>query len=182
MNINDVYGSFTVSRVKEFQRQHGLKAYGIADDKTLKKLNELVDSKFQVGSVHESVIQFKKDITRLGFGGMAINETYGSFTAQRVREFQDYFGLEVTGEGCEDTLQMIEEILSSPYQEGVRFEGTITLKENLTELGYGGMNINDIYGSFTVTRVMQFQSDFGLRTSGIADPITLQKIDQLINR
>ncbi|SFM27129.1 Putative peptidoglycan binding domain-containing protein, partial [Gracilibacillus orientalis] len=93
------------------------------------------------------VIPLKENLTRLGFGGMNINDTYGSFTAQRVGEFQTYYGLKVNKEADEATLAKIDDISSSPFQEGETHDDTIELKRLLTWLGYGNMNINEIYGS-----------------------------------
>ncbi|MDE5415829.1 peptidoglycan-binding protein [Alkalihalobacterium chitinilyticum] len=177
MNLNDMYGSFTALRVSQFQANHGLKSHGIADEKTLDMMTKVLPTIFQVGSVHDSVIPFKRDITRLGFGGMNLNRVYGSFTAQRVRELQAYYGLEVTGRGDIATLTKIDEILSSPFQTGKRHESTIELKEQLTIIGYGGMNINPMYGSFTAQRVREFQEDHGLIVNGIVDDETFAKIE-----
>ncbi|MDE5415825.1 peptidoglycan-binding protein [Alkalihalobacterium chitinilyticum] len=181
MNLNDMYGSFTAQRVSQFQSAHGLKAHGIADGKTLEKMDTVLSTSFQVGGNHNSVIEFKRNLTRLGFGGMNLNSVYGSYTAQRVRELQSYYGLKVTGKGDIATLTKVETILSTPLQEGKRHNDTIQLKENLTRLGFGGMNLNTSYGSFTAQRVSQFQSYYGLRVNGIADDRTLEKINQILS-
>ncbi|OLO42437.1 hypothetical protein BTR23_03750 [Alkalihalophilus pseudofirmus] len=186
MNINEVYGSFTALRVSQFQADHGLKDHGIVDEKTLEKIEELLASashsstSFQVGDVDNGVIELKQKLIRLGFGGMNVNATYGSFTAQRVSEFQEYYGLTATGIADQAMIDKLDEILSTPLQEGMSHSETITLKENLAKLGYGGMNINEVYGSFTAIRVRQFQADHGLKAHGIADEKTLEKIEELL--
>ena len=177
MNINEHFGSFTTTRVKQFQQYYGLEATGIVDQRTLDKLNEQANTNLQEGRKHPDVITFKQNLKTLGFGGMNINETYGSFTATKVRQFQQHYGLKVNGVGDEKTLQKINEILSSPFQEGKEHPDVIPLKEKLIKLGYGGMNRNQKYGSFTAKRVREFQKDFGLPVSGIADEITLQMIE-----
>ncbi|PIB40864.1 hypothetical protein AOA57_27880, partial [Pseudomonas sp. 2588-5] len=91
----------------------------------------------------------KEKLIRLGFGGMNLNERYGTFTAQRVRELQAYYGLQETGIADPRTLEKIEEVLSSPYQTGQQHADTIEPKRMLTRLGYGNMNLNETYGSFT---------------------------------
>ncbi|OLO42342.1 hypothetical protein BTR23_03745 [Alkalihalophilus pseudofirmus] len=181
MNVNDMYGSFTALRVSQFQADHGLKAHGIADEKTLAKMDEVLSNAFQVGSDHNSVIQFKRNISSLGFGGMNINEVYGSFTAQRVSQLQAYYGLQVTGEGDIATLAKIEELLSTPFQVGQKHNDTVLLKENMTKLGFGGMNLNTTYGSFTAKRVRDLQSYYGLAVNGIADEPTLAKINEILS-
>ncbi|PIB48703.1 hypothetical protein AOA57_13985, partial [Pseudomonas sp. 2588-5] len=128
------------------------------------------------------VIELKENLIRLGFCGMNINETYGSFTAQRVGEFQAYYGLTVTKEADEATLTKIDEILSSPFQEGQQHADTIELKKLLTRLGYGNMNLNETYGSFTAQRVSEFQEDHGLKSHGIADFRTWDELNAVMNR
>lgn len=181
MNLNEVYGSFTALRVSQFQADHGLKDHGIADQKTLNKMDEVLSNIFQVGSVHDSVIHLKRDLVRLGFGGMNINAVYGSFTAVRVSQLQEYYGLEPTGNADIATLLKIEEILSTPLQEGFRHPDTIELKQKLNRLDFGGMNINEVYGSFTALRVRQFQSYYGLVVNGIADERTLAMLDYIFS-
>src|SRR5690625_2000773 len=179
MNINDLYGSFTETRVKQFQRDYSLVENGIADPVTLAKIESLATGPLEQGVRRKDVITLKENMTLLGFGGMNINDLFGSYTAKRVRDLQTYYGLEVTGKGDKPTLDKINSILSSPYRQGERHKDVITLKENLTALGYGNMNINDLYGSFTETRVKQFQRDYSLVENGIADPVTLAKIESL---
>src|SRR5690625_836629 len=181
MNVNDLYGSFTAQRVSEFQKHHNLKVNGIADDVTLAKISSLADAIFQEGDRHDDIIQLKKDLNKLGFGGMNINDLYGSFTAQRVSQFQEYFGLKATGIAENITRSKVKSVANSPLQEGKRHNDTIQIKKDLNKLGFGGMNINDLYGSFTAQRVTEFQKHYGLKVNGIADDVTLAKITSSAN-
>src|SRR5690625_505170 len=180
MNINNYYGSFTTTRVKQFQKYYGLKQTGTGTPETLQKLDELYNTHLQEGKRHSSVISFKQKLIKLGFGNMNVNETYGSFTAKRVRQFQEHYGLRVNGIGDDRTLAKIDEILSTNFQEGRKHKDVIQLKKDLTSLGYGGMNINETYGSFTAKKVKEFQKDHNLPQSGIADEKTLEKIEELL--
>jgi N-acetylmuramoyl-L-alanine amidase len=112
---------------------------------------------------------------------MNLNETYGSFTAQRVSEFQAYYGLRENGVADTRTLDKIDEILASPFREGRSHRDVIDLKEKLTLLGYGNMNINDVYGSFTKQRVEEFQKDHGLVVNGIFDAPSWTKLNSLVD-
>ena len=179
MNINNLYGSFTAQRVSEFQKQNGLKVNGIADEVTLAKITSIADKIFQEGDRHNDVIQLKKDLTKVGFGGMNLNNLYGSFTAQRVNQFQKYFGLKATGIAENATQSKIKSVANSPLQEGKRHNDTIQLKKDLNKIGFGGMNLNNLYGSFTAQRVSEFQKQNGLKVNGIADEVTLAKITSL---
>lgn len=179
MNINDLYGSYTTKRVKDFQKKHGLKANGIADEVTLKKLNDIAPTSFKQGDRHKEIIQIKKDLTKLGFGNMNINDLYGSFTAKRVEQFQKYYGLKENSIVDTKTLDKLYTTANTSLQEGKRHKDTIELKNKLHKVGFGGMNINDLYGSYTAKRVKDFQKKHGLKITGIADDVTLDKINNV---
>ncbi|SFM27161.1 Peptidoglycan-binding (PGRP) domain of peptidoglycan hydrolases-containing protein [Gracilibacillus orientalis] len=181
MNINEIYGSFTETRVQQFQRDHGLKDHGIADEPTWNKLREIVDTVFQVGNEHPGVVELKRNLTTLGFGNMNINEVYGNFTETRVRQFQANYGLSATGQVDQKTLKKIDELLKVSFYQGKTDSDVVSLKEGLTKVGFGNMNINEIYGNFTETRVSQFQDYYGLRATGVADPQTVEKLNQVVN-
>ena len=181
MNINNLYGDFTAKRVSEFQKQNGLVVNGIADEVTLAKIKSLANEIFQQGDRHDKIIQLKKDLNKIGFGGMNVNDLYGSFTEQRVKQFQQYYGLKETGIADEQTRSRINSIANSPLQEGKRHPNTIQLKKDLIKIGFGGMNVNDLYGNFTAQRVSEFQKQYGLVVNGIADDVTRAKLSSVAN-
>jgi len=181
MNINNLYGNFTAQRVSEFQKQYGLVVNGITDEVTLAKIKSLANEIFEQGDRHDKIIQLKKDLNKIGFGGMNVNDLYGSFTEQRVKEFQKYYGLKETGIADEQTSSRINSIANSPLQEGKRHTNTIQLKNDLIKTGFGGMNVNDLYGSFTAQRVSEFQKHYGLIVNGIADDVTRAKLTSVAN-
>src|SRR5699024_1208456 len=162
--------------------EYGLVVNGIADDVTRAKVTEIANAPFDIGTRHKDVIQLKRNLTKVGFGGMNINDLYGSYTAKRVKDFQKYFGLKETGVADQDTQDKINSEANSPYQEGKRHKNTIQLKKDLNKIGFGGMNINDLYGSFTAQRVSEFQKEYGLVINGIADEITRAKITEIANQ
>ncbi|HEX6594196.1 MAG TPA: peptidoglycan-binding protein, partial [Bacillota bacterium] len=180
IKVTPLYGSFTETRVKDFQRYYGLTVTGVADSRTLDKIAEILSTPFQRGKRHEDTIQLKKDLNRLGFGNIKVTPLYGSFTETRVKDFQRYYGLTVTGIADSRTLDKIDEILSSPLQKGKRHEDTIQLKENLNQLGFDGIKVTTYYGDFTEKRVEEFQQAYELPVSGIADEVTLATIDELL--
>lgn len=181
MNLNDVYGSFTEKRVKQFQKDHGLRQNGIVDEVTYNKIESLFNSIYETGKRHQSIITLKQYLTKFGFGGMNINELYGSYTAKRMKEFQTYYDLPATGTMNKETKKILIELITTPLQEGKKNRQVIDLKENLVKLGFGGMNINETYGSFTTKKVKQLQKYYGLVVNGIADKNTLKKIDEILN-
>src|SRR5690625_4011590 len=79
INVNKRFGTWTETRIKQFQRDYGLEDTGIIDLITYEKLNEVFDQVFiERSENHPGVIKFKESLTHVGFGGMNINEIYGS--------------------------------------------------------------------------------------------------------
>src|SRR5699024_11341013 len=94
-----LYGSQTEAKVKEFQRAYKLVENGIADEVTLKKINELILEKenpsvLEKGMRHEKIKTLKADLKKLGFVVPGSGTSYyGEQTEAKVREFQKYYGL-----------------------------------------------------------------------------------------
>src|SRR5690625_1969746 len=181
-NPSTGYGDVTEKRVREFQKYYGLTINGIADEKTLAKIESLLSSSYQNGERGTHVVKLKEDLTRLGFvfpKNPSIG--YGDVTEKRVREFQKYYGLTINGIADDNTLEKIDEILSSTYRNGKKGSHVVTLKNNLTILGYNfPKSPSKSYGNVTEGKVKEFQKDYGLPVSGIADDITLAAIDKAV--
>src|SRR5699024_3928382 len=105
--------------VREFQSYYGLKENGIADARTLEKLDDLLDTPFKDGESDERTIQLKADLVVLGFGSFTYhNENYGPITESAVREFQTFYGLNENGIAEERTLEKIDDLLNTPMKRG----------------------------------------------------------------
>ncbi|WP_018930743.1 peptidoglycan-binding protein [Gracilibacillus lacisalsi] len=177
------FGSQTEKAVKEFQQDHDLPQSGIADDVTQEKLSELAEQPLQNGMYSQDAIKLKENLERLGFGSFAKTDYFGPQTERTVKNFQSYYGLEENGQADQTTLEKIEELLSSPLQNGQRHEDAVTLKENLYRLGYwDSPSGTTLYGSQTENAVKEFQQDYDLPQSGIADDITREKIMELVQQ
>src|SRR5699024_11046898 len=158
---------------------YGLKATGQADLETLDKMDDILSSPMQQGKRHEDTIQLKKDLNRLGFGNIKVTSLYGSFTEKRVKDFRRHYDLKVTGIADSRTLDKIDEILSSPLQQGKHSDALIPIKKKLNWTGYGKIKVTTYFGSFTEKKVKDFQKYQGLLVSGIIDEKTVQEIDKL---
>nr|WP_253288802.1 peptidoglycan-binding protein [Amphibacillus sp. MSJ-3] len=181
-NFNQNYGSSTEASVKEFQSYYGLKVNGIADPPTLNEMLNVLNSPFREGQVHDDVIQLKKDLNKLGFGNFSYNKNYFSTTARVVGEFQEYYGLKVNQIADQRTLDKIQEVLNSPLRKGQKNDSVIKLKKDLNSLGFGNFNFNNNFGSTTESVVKQFQKSYGLVVNGIADEVTLRKLQEEVNK
>src|SRR5699024_5067522 len=63
-NPSIFYGKVTTSVVKEFQSHFGLKNTGVADQHTLDKISEILNSPYQDGNSGEKIKELKIDLTR----------------------------------------------------------------------------------------------------------------------
>ncbi|MBU9720598.1 MULTISPECIES: peptidoglycan-binding protein [Bacillaceae] len=181
------YGSVTARVVSEFQAHYGLIVNGIGDIVTLNKIDILIDEQkppYKSGHNGEHIVNLKNNLSTLGFGNFPSNPSgaYGSVTSRVVSEFQEYYSLEVNGTADEATLAKVDEILSSPYRTGQSGVHIVELKESLTTLGFGNFpsNPSGAYGSVTARVVSEFQAHYGLVVNGIADEVTLSKIDEML--
>ncbi|WP_205634381.1 N-acetylmuramoyl-L-alanine amidase, partial [Oceanobacillus sp. E9] len=176
------FGEWMETRVQQFQRYYGLSVTGQADQQTQQKISSVYNSPFQNGKRHDGTVELKEKLNHIGFGYITVSTLFGSFTETQVRKFQDYYGLRVNGIADEVTIDKINEIYSSPLQKGKSDSRVIEIKEMLNALGYDGIAISEYFGSWTETRLKQFQSDYNLPVSGIADPKTIQKLDDSLIR
>src|SRR5699024_5398226 len=165
----DKCSSHTELRIEEFEKDHSLSVSGILEDNTQEKINEVYNVNpeyksnpiYQEGDRAPEIAELKRNLNRLGFDGLAIADLYGSFTTKRVKEFQEYYTLEITGSANLETLHKIDEILLAPLQKGKHHQDTIELKRLLNRLGYDGLALTTKFGSLTEKREKQFQKDNG---------------------
>src|SRR5699024_8133492 len=181
-NPTTYYGVQTEDLVKQFQKKYKLPVSGIADSPTRSKIKSLVEGPMFNGLRRDDVIQLKLDLEKLGF--LSFNNPtnlYGVQTTEGVKEFQSFYGLEVDGNAGQETLNKIDELVSSPFQKGERHKDTVQLKKDLDFLGYKAFsNPTTYYGVQTEDLVKQFQEKYKLPVSGIADSQTRSKIKSLI--
>src|SRR5690625_2384935 len=181
ITVTNYYGSFTEKRVKQFQKYYGLKVTGEADQATLSKIASLLPNPLSKGKRHKDTIPLKKDLNKLGYGGITVTNYYGSFTKKRVKQFQKYYDLKVTGEADQATLSKIASLLPNPLSKGKRHKDTIEFKRNLNNIGFGGITVTNYYGSFTEKRVKQFQKHYGLKVTGKGDEATLSEVNKIVS-
>ncbi|WP_163969622.1 peptidoglycan-binding protein [Oceanobacillus halotolerans] len=175
------FGNWTQTRLKQFQRFVGLEDNGIADSYTLAKLDEFMEYGYEKGDRHQSIVDLKNKLNKTRFGGIKVTEYYGNWTATRVKQFQEAYGLSATGRANAATLNKLDEVLQNILKKGDRKDAIIPLKEKLNAIGFDGIKVTNYYGNWTATRVKQFQENYGLKATGIANPVTLEKLDKVYN-
>ncbi|UJL45899.1 peptidoglycan-binding protein [Virgibacillus sp. NKC19-16] len=182
-NPTTYYGPDTENVVRNFQSSNGLAVSGIADEVTQGKIDELINAPLEYGISRGDVKDFKEDLVELGFADWTSPTTYfGTETEEAVLNFQAYYGLPVNGVMDEATFAKIDEILSSHFQHGNSSISIQEMKEDLVELGFANWSSpTDYYGTETGGAVRDFQEYYGLTVNGIADEITLEKINELLS-
>ncbi|WP_344911713.1 peptidoglycan-binding protein [Amphibacillus indicireducens] len=180
ITVTTFYGEYMEDRVKDFQRAYGLKANGIVDEVTLNRLNaEASKTDFRVGDRHPNISEIKVKLNRIGFSGILVTDYYGDYTADRVRDFQRYYGLSVTGRTDRATIQKLDEVYYSPFQMNQRHDDTPEIKRMLNQLGFGGITVTTLYGAYMERKVLEFQESQGLVENGIVDAVTLDRLEEL---
>jgi len=183
-NGTTLYGKDTEAVVKKFQKDYRLVVNGIADEVTLKKIAELKKanvnpSVLEKGMRHTKVKTLKTNLKKAGFTVPGNGTTlFGAETEKKVKEFQRYYGLSVTGKVDKITDDKILIVVNSPLQNGKRHKDTVKLKKDLAKIGFTVKGNNTtLYGIETEKQVKAFQKKFKLVVNGIADEVTLRKIE-----
>ena len=70
---------------------------------------------------------------------------------------------------------------SLPYKQGDKNKEIIEIKKKLNAIGFDRIAISDYFGSWTETRVKQFQKNYELPVTGVIDEKTLEKLDEVYN-
>ncbi|MCD8501700.1 MAG: peptidoglycan-binding protein [Bacillaceae bacterium] len=154
------------------------------EEVTVNRLETFSVNGLQVGDSGEDVLKLQRDLQTLGFLlNHTVTNTFDEAVKEEVVKFQYYYGLNETGVANDATMAKIAEIMDNPLRNGERHEDTIQLKINLSILGFHvSDNPTTLYGSLTEMRVREFQEANGLVVNGIADEVTLAKIDELLDQ
>lgn len=222
--VNGVYGTDTERAVRAFQRIFQLEEDGIVGKATwyrikqiyngVKKLSELDSEGIRPEELEPVVltdlipgtysnemktVQYYLAVIGYFISGLPeieIDGYYGPETEEAIRQFQNYYGLPVTGRVDRETwnriLRVYSEINASIpdtyYQgAGILFPGFMQLGmegDGVRELQRYLIRISDIYpdipatqetgyfGQLTLAAVNAFQQHFGLPVTGIVGPAT----------
>ncbi|WP_158282259.1 peptidoglycan-binding protein [Salipaludibacillus keqinensis] len=183
-NPSNVYGRVTANVVKEFQSYYDLRENGIVDEVTLAVIDDLWERSLKDGDDKGEVTELKQNLSALGFGNFPTNPSprYGRVTSGVVSDFQEHYGLHVSGTANPITLTKISELMSDVYEDGDDLPEIADFKQKLTMLGYGNFPANPSprYGPVTSNVVKEFQADQGLDVTGTADRLTRAKMDELL--
>ena len=191
-SITGNFGEKTQDAVKEFQKDKGLPADGVAGSKTLAAVKAAIDKAggsstssttgLKVGSTGDKVIALQQDLTALGYYYGDISGHYGSLTQAAVKKFQKAKGIAQDGIAGTSTLNAIAKALggsssgtssTTTLREGDNGSAVLELQTMLKELGYYYGSLTGSFGSLTKTAVRKFQDDNSLTVDGVAGLKTL---------
>ena len=108
------------------------------------------------GSSGAEVKRLQQNLIGLGFLEGTADGRFGAMTAAAVADFQAEYGLGVDGKAGQAT------------QTAVR-NAVIRLQVDLNKLGYATGSADGSYGAKTRAAVSEFQSDRGLKATGVMD-------------
>ena len=118
------------------------------------------------GSSGAEVKRLQQNLIGLGFLEGTADGRFGAMTAAAVADFQAEYGLGVDGKAGQAT------------QTAVR-NAVIRLQVDLNKLGYATGSADGSYGAKTRAAVSEFQSDRGLKATGVMDAAAWGKLNAL---
>ncbi|MBR2717789.1 MAG: peptidoglycan-binding protein [Clostridia bacterium] len=131
---------------------------------------EAVESRvLALGDQGDDVGELQQRLAELYYYSGAIDRTFGEGTQKAVKEFQEDFGLNVTGEADAQTQALLFSTLYRPLQYGSTGDDVKRLQTRLAELGYYTGKISGNYLEATRSAVERFQEKLGEASTGIAD-------------
>lgn len=142
------------------------------------------DSKSETETESESNVEDEEDvissyIEKMGQIGFKVDPNNPT---EVIIFFQRYYGLAQTGEIDKEVQAKVDEIIESPLQNGKRDNQTIKLKSDLKILGFTVPgNGTSLFGPKTEKTLKEFQNYYGLIPNGIADSVTLNKIEEIVS-
>src|SRR5699024_11089164 len=155
---------------------------GIADEVTLEKITDLLNSPLKRGVYRKDVINLKLDLAELGFViSNNPNPSFGPSTETTVKEFQRFYGLNDTGVVDSETETKISSLLENSLRRGQKSTAVLKMKQDLAEIGFAvSSNPNTNFGPSTERTVKEFQKYYGLKETGVVEDETFQKIDEVL--
>ena len=199
-SVTGYFGDKTEAAVKKFQGEKGISQTGVAAEKTLTKINTLIDgTKLEVGRAYsagdndEGVKTLQRRLFELGYlEEKYITGYYGAITVAAVKKFQKNNQITQTGTVAQLTLTALNSASAKTVEidktavDIILKPGTLrygdsgpqvkTLQQNLKKLGYFSGTATGEFGDVTKQAVTRFQKAYSLTADGIVNAKTQTKI------
>lgn len=145
----------------------------VLTDDSAATVEEVVSGRaLQYGDEGDDVLSLQRRLTDLFYYTGNLSGRYREGTRAAVKDFQEDFGLEVTGIADAETQALIYGTLYRPLRYGSKGEDVKELQTRLTALGYYTGKISGNYLEGTRAAIADFQQKMGQEANGIADPAT----------
>ena len=135
------------------------------------------------GSRGEDVRALQARLNELGYNAGRADGVYGANTQNAVIYFEDAVGMTQDGAASPELQQKLFAANAPAYAEYVELSRGVhtgvrvrKLQERLRELGYLADRADGVYGGRTQTAVTLFQSENGLRATGVATVETQRRL------
>ncbi|WP_455938486.1 transglycosylase SLT domain-containing protein [Gemella morbillorum] len=179
--LSEIYNYFMEFKEKKEQERYTVIHYGIAKDKTVKKLlDPITNSEMLSYGKSGNNVDILQDALKLA--GYSIENEAGRFgenTRKAVLEFQEKYHLEVDGIVGPATWgklkKYIKDNLKGTYQEGSNGDEVKRL-QRLLKLNNYSVNVNGNYDQSTKTAVEEFQKSNNIVESGCKETKTREVI------
>ena len=204
--VTGYFGDLTEKAIKSFQADNGISQTGIAAEKTLEKINSLINVTtldasrvYKAGDEDAGVKELQKRLSQLGYLDQKyVTGYYGAITVAAVKKFQKTHQISETGTVASLTLAALNSASAKINKDGetaiaeyIQKPGTLrygdtgaqvkALQNNLKKLGYFSGTATGEFGSVTKQAVIKFQKAYSLTADGIAGTKTLAKISAALS-
>lgn len=189
--VDGAYGSSTAAAVKLFQKDHGLRVTGIADDATQRKIEKSIGNGYRKGggvvmsegNRGDDVAEFQQALINAGFLNDGADGVYGQATAKAVKAFQKEKGLPVSGVIDEETYAALGGIVTDGGdgndRPSIDPDELRNIQKKLIAGGYLDGAADGLWGSQTAGAVRSFQEAKGLSPTGELDSKTVSMIKKI---
>lgn|GEM_PF-3906124 len=174
--VTSLFGPFFEERIQRFQEDHQLPITGELNAQTIIAIKKAYKRIDWTDNKQFNVRYLKRSLNELGFKGIIISNKIKDYTREKIKEFQTYYQLPVTGNINIETIEQINHLIKHPLQLHARNDKVIELKVMLNRLGYKPMRVTNKFGRTLLRNIKNFQKEYGLPVSGIAEENTVQKI------
>lgn len=201
--VDGEYGSSTAKAVALFQKDHGLRVTGIADEATVRSIRKSIGDGYRKGggvvlaegNRGGDVAECQQALVAAGFLDTA-DGTYGPATTKAVTAYQKDRGLPVSGVIDEETYGALTAEKGAPAPAAPRekstgdrggSKGTVRLGDrgdqvvrlqNLLALhGFAPDMVDGVFGSGTEEKLKEFQNYHGMKADGVAGGKVWEKLE-----
>lgn len=181
--VDGKWGSGTLSAVKRFQSDSGLKADGVVGSGTARalKIKLPISGGISYGKTTANVAAVQARLKTFGYYKSTVDGVWGNGTLKAILRYQSDKGMTVDGVVGSGTAGKLSLTLSRSSRSGGITKGKTAaniraVQTALKSSGYYSGAVDGSWGNKTMCAVMSFQSDNGLTVDGVVGSGTERKL------